>query len=122
MYQSPFDGFIKKQGFIQPEDQKKGVVVWKVDALHQRKEFSGSTVCVAGSFITPSFTCLRFRFFMLNLIDIVVFARLLQAVEKIVKSSDAGSVVCRETTEDGVQRSYFKEPAPSGNGIYIQYD
>ena len=50
------------------------------------------------------FTFFRFVFFMLNLADVVVFVRLPQAVEEIVKSPDTGSVIGRETTEDGVQR------------------
>ena len=57
---------------------------------------------------------------MFNLTDVVVFVRLPKAVKEIVKSSYAGSVIAGETTEDGVQRSYFKQPAPSGNGIYFQ--
>ena len=61
-----------------------------MDALHKRKEFSGSAFRVAGSFITPFFTFFRLRFFMLNLIDVIMFARLPQAVEKIVKSSNTG--------------------------------
>ncbi len=59
---------------------------------------------------------------MFNLIDVVVFVRLPQAVEKIVKSTNAGSVVSRETTEDGVQGGYVKDPAPFSNGIHFQYD
>ena len=119
---APADGFIKELGFIQPEDKKKRIIVWKVDALHKWKGFCGSTVRVAGRFTTMFLTFFWFRFFMFNLIDVVVFVRLPQAVEKIVKSTNARSVVSRETTEDGVQGSYFKDPAPFSNGIHFQYD
>ena len=33
-----------------------------------------------------------------------------------------GGVTSRETTEDGVQKGYFEQPAPFRNGIYFQYD
>ena len=102
--QSPADGFIKELGFIQPEDQPERVLIRKVDALHKGKELCGGTVRVAGGFITMFFPFFRFGFFMLNLADVVVFVRLPQAVEEIVKSPDTGSVIGRETTEDGVQR------------------
>ena len=71
MNQPSADGFIKELGFIQPEDKKKRIIVWKVDALHNWKEFCGSTVRVAGSLITMFFTLLRFCFFMFNLTDVV---------------------------------------------------
>ena len=122
IYQSPADGFIKELGFIQPEDKVERMIVWKVDTLQKRKEFCGSTVRVAGSLITMFFTLLRFCFFMFDLTDVVVFVRLPNAVKEIVKSADTGSVVCREPTEDGVQRSYFKQSAPFSNGIYFEYD
>ena len=76
MNQPSADGFIKELGFIQPEDKIKRIIVWKVDALHKWKEFCSGTVRVAGSFITTFFTFFRFWFFMLNLVDVVVFARL----------------------------------------------
>lgn len=122
IYQSPADGFIKELGFIQPKYKVERIIVWKVDTLHKRKEFCGSTVCVAGSFITTFFALFGFRFFMFNLADAVVFARLSKAVKEIVKSANAESVIGVETTEDGVQRSYFKQPAPFSNGICFQYD
>ena len=89
--------------------------------MQKGKEFCGSTVCVAGSFITPFFTFFRFRFFMFNLVKVVVFVRLPEAVEKIVKSTNTGSVIGMETTKDGVQGSDFKPPAPFRNGIGFQY-
>jgi hypothetical protein len=122
IYQSPADGFIKELGFIQPEDKTERIIVWKVDTLQKGKEFCGSTVRVTGSFITTFFTFFRFRFFMFNLTDVIVFVRLPKAGKEVVKGSDIGSVTGVETTEDGLQRSYFKHPAPSGNGIYFQHD
>lgn len=56
IYLSPADRFIKELGFIQLEDKAKRIIVWKVDAPHKRKEFCGSIVGVAGSFITTFFT------------------------------------------------------------------
>lgn len=120
--QSPADGFIKELGFIQPEDKIKRIIIWKMDALQKGKEFCGSAVRIAGSFLTMFFTFFGFCFFMLNLIDVVAFVRLPEAVEKIVKSTDTGGVIDRETAEDGIQGSDFKQPAPFRNGIYFQYD
>ena len=122
MNQSPADGFIKELGFIQPEDQPERVFIRKVDALHKGKEPCGGTVRVAWGFITTFFTFFRFGLFMFYLADAVVFVRLPNAVKEIVKSADTGSGVCREPTEDGVQRSYFKQSAPFSNGIYFEYD
>ena len=116
------DGYIKELGLVQPEDKAKGIIVWKVDALHKRKKFCGNAIRVAWSFITTFFTFFRFRLFMLNLIDVVVFVRLPQAVKKIIKSANTGSVMRWKAAEDGIQRSYFKQPAPFGNGIYFEYD
>ena len=36
--QSPADGCIKELGLVEPKDKVKGIIVWKVDALHERKE------------------------------------------------------------------------------------
>lgn len=122
IYQSHTDGVIKELGFIQPEDKEERIIVWKVDALYKGKEFCDSTVRVAGSFITPFFTFFRFHFFMLNLVGVVVFIRLSQAVKEIVKSIGIRSVTNRKVAEDGIQGSNFKQAAPFGNGIYFQYD
>jgi len=94
--------YVKELCLIQPEDKVKRVIVRKVDALHKWKEFSGGAFCVTWSFVTVFFTFFRFWFFMLNLVDVIIFVRLPQAVKKTVKSSGTGSVIRWETAGDGI--------------------
>ena len=76
IYQSLADRRIEKLGFVQPKDKVKGIIVWKVHALHKWKEFCGSAVSVARGFITAFFTLFRFWLFMFHLINVIIFVRL----------------------------------------------
>jgi hypothetical protein len=65
IYQPPADRLIQELGFIEPEDEIKRIIVWKVDSLHKGEEFCGSAVRVAGSFSPRFFPFSGFAFLCL---------------------------------------------------------
>ena len=75
-YQTFADRYVKELCLIQPEDKAERIIVWKVDALHKRKGLSSGAFGVTWGFVTTFFYFFGFWFFMLNLVDIVVFVRL----------------------------------------------
>lgn len=62
------------------------------------------------------FSFLGFLYFVFDLIKAIIFIRLPQPVEKIIKSSNTGRILNVETAEDCIQRGDTKKFAPFSNG------
>ncbi|WP_251496991.1 hypothetical protein [Otoolea muris] len=115
------DGKIQELLFIKPENEKKRIFRFELPAFQQRKKFGSH----AGR-ITGSLTALLFSFRWLHFRKPVFRGEVVRTIhpnagEEIIKSADTRGIPERESTEDGIKRSFLKHAAPDSDGSHFQF-
>lgn len=106
---------------VEPKNKGKRVVGFQVPAFQQRKEFGSHAGRIAGSLIAFLFALRRLHFREAVFRGETGGVILPNAGKEIIKSADTGGITERETTEDGIKRSFLKHTAPESDGSYLQF-
>ena len=119
--QSFMDRTIHELLFIKPENKGERIFRLYLPAFEQRQESGSLAGRITGSFIAFLFPFRRLHFRETVFGGEVIGNILPDAGEKIIKSTNAGRITERETTEDGIKGRFPEYAAPDSDGSYFQF-
>lgn len=105
---------------VETENQIKRILRFEVPAFQQGKKSGSQAGRIAGSFLAFLFSLWRFPFRETDFRGKVIGVILPDTGKEIIKRPDTGSIPERESTEDGIKRSFPEHAAPNRDGRYLQ--